>query len=101
MTYTVVIDNKALQDAQEAIDYYEEQQAGLGERFEKELNQQITLLEKNPFFRIRYDQIRCLPLNKFPYMIHFTIDEPAKTISVMAVFHTAQNPKKMEKTEVR
>jgi plasmid stabilization system protein ParE len=99
MTYSVVIDEKALQDAQEAIDYYEEQQAGLGGRFEKELNQQITLLEKNPFFRIRYDQIRCLPLKKFPFMLHFTIDESEKIIAVIAIFHTAQHPKKWKKKE--
>lgn len=33
MTYTIYIDNRAIIDIQKAIDYYDEQQVGLGEIF--------------------------------------------------------------------
>jgi len=38
MAFTFIIDTRAISDIQEAIDYYDEQQAGLGKRFEAELN---------------------------------------------------------------
>ena len=53
MVFTLVIDPRAIRDVQEAIDYYDEQQAGLGEKFEIALNKNLLILEKNPFFRIR------------------------------------------------
>ncbi len=75
MSYSTILDPRALFDIQEAIDYYEDQEPGLGERFESALNQSILMLEQTPFFQVRYDNIHCLPLKKYPYMIHFSIDE--------------------------
>lgn len=66
MAFTIIIDTRAISDIQEAIDYYDEQQAGLGKRFEAELNSLLVFLEDNPFFCIRYDHVRCLPMKKFP-----------------------------------
>lgn len=92
MAYLVIIDPRALRDVQEAIDYYEEQQPGLGEKFEQVLNRYFLKLEKSPVFQIRYDQVRCLPLKKYPYMIHFAVDEKNKSVTVYAVLHTARTP---------
>jgi|GEM_PF-2553306 len=66
MAYTAVIDPRAMQDVQKAIEYYDEQQPGLGEEFENQLNEHLLLLEKNPFFQIRYDDIHCLPFETLP-----------------------------------
>ena len=93
MAFTLVIDPRAILDVQNAIDYYDEQQAGLGERFEATLNKLLLTLEKNPLFRIRYDDVRCLPVNKFPYMVHFTVDEINSLVTVRAVFHSSRDPK--------
>jgi toxin ParE1/3/4 len=38
--------------------------------------------------------VRCLPLKKFPAMIHFTIDEKANAVVVWAVLNTYLDPKK-------
>ncbi len=92
MAFTAFVDRRAIQDIQQAIDYYEEQQPGLGERFEAHLNEYLAKLEQNPFFQIRYDDVHCLTLKKYPYMIHFTIDEDQKLITVVAVFNTSRNP---------
>jgi plasmid stabilization system protein ParE len=94
MSFEVLIDPLAVQDIQDAINYYEEKSAGLGKKFENELNEQILFLAKNPFLRTRYENVRCLVLNVFPFMIHFTIDEDLKTITIRAVFHTSINPQK-------
>ncbi|MBW6497158.1 MAG: type II toxin-antitoxin system RelE/ParE family toxin [Bacteroidales bacterium] len=96
MVFFIEIDPKAIGDIQRAIDYYDEQQVGLGKRFESTLNKHLLTLRENPFFSIRYDQVRCLPLKKFPYMVHFTVDEENSIVTIRAVFHTSLNPQKWE-----
>ena len=92
MAYSLVIDPRATQDVQQAINYYEERQHGLGKKFENALNKQLLRLQQNPFFQIRYDGVRCLPLKKYPYMVHFTIDEDSQLIIVRSVFNTSRDP---------
>lgn len=92
MAFTIVLDPRAVRDIQESIDYYEEQKLGLGKRFEKHVDHSLSILIKNPFFQVRYDEVRCLPLIKFPHMIHYTINEEKKVVIVRAVFHTAKDP---------
>ncbi|MCB0430805.1 MAG: type II toxin-antitoxin system RelE/ParE family toxin [Flavobacteriales bacterium] len=91
MLYVLVLDPLAIRDIQQAIDYYDEQKAGLGSRFENALNKHLLTLEKNPFFSIRYDEVRCLPLKKFPYMVHFSVSENDRLVIVRAVFHTSRD----------
>ncbi|MCF8257574.1 MAG: type II toxin-antitoxin system RelE/ParE family toxin [Flavobacteriales bacterium] len=93
MEFEVIILATALADVQDAVDYYDEQSIGLGEKFEAELNAFLITLESNPFFQNRYDEVRCLPLKKFPYMVHFTVDRQAQLVVVHAVFHTSLHPK--------
>ena len=97
MAFILVIDPKAIRDIQETIDYYDEQEAGLGERFEVALNKHLLTLENNPLLRIRYDNVRCLPLKKFPNMVHFTVAKESSLVTVRALFHTARDPKNWKK----
>lgn len=97
MVYKIVISPLAINDIQQAIDYYDEQQPGLGEKFESALNEYLLVLRKHPLFQLRYDEVRCLPLPKFPFMIHFTVSETENIVSIHAVFHTAKNPKNWKK----
>ena len=90
--FKVIILPKALSNIQDAVDYYDEQQIGLEERFKNYLNTYIVALQENPFYQIRYDEIRCLPLKKFPFMLHYNIDEKEKAIEILALVHTSQNP---------
>jgi hypothetical protein len=57
MAFVTVIDPGAMQDIQQALDYYEDQEPGLGKQFESTLNDSLLKLEKNPFFQIRYDDV--------------------------------------------
>jgi len=93
MKYNLKIEPEAHFDVQEGIKWYNEQQKGLGKRFHKEVKDYFRSLTINPFYTIKYDNIRCLPLNVFPYTIHFSINETVKTIIVRAVFQTSQDPK--------
>lgn len=90
--YKISISNKALKEIQETVSYYENFSIGLGKRFSLEVKQSVKVLQKNPFFQIRYDEIRCLPLRKFPCMIHFFVDIENKFVEIFGVINTSQNP---------
>jgi len=92
MKFEINIDKKAKSDIDKGFDYYNEQQKGLGKKFMSDVSAALTTLEKNPFFQVRYDDYRCLPLKKFPYMIHYIVDESVLRVIIYAVTHTSQNP---------
>ncbi|RQP17747.1 type II toxin-antitoxin system RelE/ParE family toxin [Parapedobacter defluvii] len=92
MAFRILIDEDVRMDIQESIDWYNEQKQGLGKQFYTQVKATINRLRSNPFFQIRYDDVRCLPIKRFPFMIHFTVDESKKKVVVRAVFHTSRAP---------
>ena len=93
MSYKLKIDKAALNDFQQSIEWYELQLSGLGIRFKTKAKKQINSLKVNPqLFSIKYNEIRCRKIDKFPFLIHYKIDDELKTITVFAVLHTSRNP---------
>ncbi|MFZ4797460.1 MAG: type II toxin-antitoxin system RelE/ParE family toxin [Bacteroidia bacterium] len=92
MSFVVKIEKRAINDISNSIEYYNIQQKDLGNKFVKEVNKAINKISINPFYQIRYDDVRCILVNKFPFMIHFSIDEINEVIKIFAVIHTARNP---------
>lgn len=97
MSFKIKIGAAAIDDIQEGIDWYNQQQNLLGQKFLADIKAHITLLKNNPHFQIRYDNVRCLPLKKFPFMIHYTLDEKENLVVVRAVFNTSIDPKLWQK----
>lgn len=97
MAFKIKIEPDARLDIQESIDWYNKQQKGLGKKFHSAILNSIESLIKSPHFEMRYDNVHCLPLNKYPFMIHFTIDEVKKIVVIRAIFHTSLNPDKWKK----
>ena len=95
--FKIILDTRAIQDIQDAINYYNQQQPGLGEYFLNSVNNSFFILVKNPFYQIRYDDVRCLPIKKFPYITHFTVDETQQVVKVYALINTYRNPDKFWK----
>jgi mRNA-degrading endonuclease RelE of RelBE toxin-antitoxin system len=92
--YKVKIDPEALADIQEITYWYNEVQAGLGKRFQKAAIKQINSLNKDPqVCAIRYKELRCILVKKFPYMVHFYINNENNTVEILAVISTDRNPK--------
>jgi hypothetical protein len=97
MIYKVVIEPRAILDIQDAIDYYESKQNGLGEYFSHVVDENIETLTRSPFFQIRYKDYHGFPIRKFPFILLYYIDEKLKTIYIMSVFNTSLNPSKHPK----
>jgi hypothetical protein len=66
--YLIKIFPEALQDIQKATNWYNDQLAGLGERFQKQTIKQINKLKISAeLYAIRYNNVRCMVIKKFPY----------------------------------
>jgi len=90
--YNFKIEPEVFNEIQSGIDFYNAKRNGLGKRFWDEINSNFKIIRKNPFFQIRYANVRCVPLKKFPFMIHFTVDEKNKEIIIRNIFHTLRDP---------
>ena len=46
----------------------------------------------SPFATVRYDNIRCAQVKKFPYLVHYHIDEIQGIVTIIAVYSTHRAP---------
>jgi plasmid stabilization system protein ParE len=92
--YKVKIEPEALADIQEITNWYNNARPGLGKRFQNTTIKQVNSLNKDPhMYAVRYKEIRCMTVKKFPYMVHFYINHENNTVEVLAVISTSRNPK--------
>ncbi|MFA5971540.1 MAG: type II toxin-antitoxin system RelE/ParE family toxin [Lentimicrobiaceae bacterium] len=92
--YKIKIEPEALGDIQDITNWYNEAQAKLGKKFQDTTIAKINRLSKDPqIFAIRYQEIRCMQVPKYPYMVHFYINEETNIVEVLAVISTNRNPK--------
>ena len=94
MLYNIIISLDAQDDIFQATDYYHTIHPNLALKFEEELYSFFNILERSLYFDIRYDDYRVIPLDIFPYLLIYRIDEDLFEIEIKAVFHTSQNPEK-------
>ncbi|MCP2026397.1 hypothetical protein L1276_001541 [Flavobacterium sp. HSC-32F16] len=90
--YKTIILPRAKLEVDEAAFYYESTKKGLGKLFYKEFKNYALTLKTFPLFEEKYNIVRTLPLKKFPYTIHFTVDEINKIVAVHAVTSNYQDP---------
>jgi hypothetical protein len=92
--YELNIDIEAIEDIQQATDWYNEQLQGLGTRFQAQVRVQINSLKiSHNKYAIRYKSVRYMLIRKFLYLVHFVVDDRKSTVEVIAVIHTSRNPK--------
>jgi len=96
MKYTLYLQTAAIQDIQEAYDWYEGQKTGLGYTFLAAVGDILAVIEQNPLVFIKvYKEKRRAVLQKFPYNIIYVVE--ADLIRVSAVVHGKQDPNKWQK----
>jgi mRNA-degrading endonuclease RelE of RelBE toxin-antitoxin system len=90
--YSVSFSKKALSDIQQTINYYEAIQEGLGEKFRINLTAVLERIRRNgKFASIRYDNIRCARVRRFPFLVHYQIFSN-NNVLIVAVYSTYQKP---------
>ena len=93
MNYKINIFPHAANDIKEIVLWYNQKSPGLGKQFTKNIKNTVKILRENPFaFAIKYENKRVVSAKKFPYLIHYKIDELKKEVIILAVLHTKRNP---------
>lgn len=89
---TLRIHTHAKRDVQHAVDFYDEVDPKITDKFLKELFSTFSVIEERPrAFQRKYKDTRVAYLRKFPFGIHYELVE--EEILVLAVLHTSRNPR--------
>jgi toxin ParE1/3/4 len=96
-SFSVRVLASAETDLDEAFEYYSGINPELGQRFIKHIDSALNDLKENPYYQIRYDNFRMKIVRKFPYVIHYTLDENRKIVFVYGIRKSYQNPDKYPK----
>lgn len=94
MGYKIFVSPRAQKEIENAIDYYALYSTDAPVNFIAVLKESYKVLEINPFFRVRYKNIRALKIKRFPHSLFFIINENINTVKVLSCFHNKRNPNK-------
>ena len=92
MSFVVKILKRADLELEEIFLYYESISNDLADKFLSEYENHLITLENIPFFQVKHNIIRKLPIKKFPYTIHFRVEENEKIVYIEAVSCDYQDP---------
>ena len=85
--------DRAKDDLEQAIEWYEQKRKGLGLEFLDTLQLILkNILEHPEMYAVRYADYRVCTLKKFPFSIFYTA--MPEEIIIHAIFHNRQNPDK-------
>ncbi len=94
MNYEIIFESRATRELFEEWIWYEERQAGLGDKFENEVYKRIEQIKQNPErYPSRKKAFRESKIKRFPFLIIYKILEEEKIIFITSIFHTSRNPK--------
>ncbi len=91
--FNVILNDAVADEIQEAVNYYKEKQKSLGKRFYKAAKKTLKSLENDALlFQVKYKNVRCVKVEKFPYLIHYKVNQKLNIVQVFAVICTHKNP---------
>jgi hypothetical protein len=84
-------------DIQQQVDYYRKETNSntLGKRFAKAVKNEVFRLKNHALqYEVKYDDVRCLPIPKFPVRVHYRVNETENSVKVEAIIGTSESPDK-------
>ena len=91
MTLALVIDPEAESDYEEAYNFYESRQFGLGEDFGDAVEAVFNRITKSPkFYGLVHKTTRRGLVIGFPFCVYYQVE--SIRIRVISVFHTSRDP---------
>ena len=97
MAYRIIVSPRALKEIENSIDYYALYSTDTPVSFISALKEAYSTLEINPFFRVRYINVRALKIKKFPHSLYFVINKDKNIVKIISCFHNKRNPNKRPK----
>lgn len=95
MSYVLRFENRVISDLQKVKDYYDNQNAHKAvSTFFHEFKAAIEKIKETPqFYGIRYKNVRCKQIKRFPHLIHYRFDKRFNVVVILAVLSSYQkNP---------
>ena len=91
MSFQLVVNPRASEDAVEAAVWYEKQRKGLGREFVESIDEGVASILDNPYkFGILRENFRRIVINRFPFGIFYLIEN--NTVVILAVWHFKRKP---------
>lgn len=91
MSLPVVLRPEAIRDAEEARDYLEAEQLGLGEDFLNRLDESLARLSEMPeMYGLVGRNLRAARLRRFTYVVYYRVH--SDRIEVIAILHGRRDP---------
>lgn len=91
--YKIILTENARLDIQEAIDWENSRATGLGAYFFRCLQEKIDDLKITPGMgSIRYHEVRCTVVKKFPYIIHYHVPLIGNEVIILRILHASRKP---------
>lgn len=95
MNYQLVFEPSAIAEYSDAFKWYEDQYKGLGLDFEEKVDECLLKVSMSPkIYSLLGKRFRQANVNKFPYVIIYSIEEETQRIIIYSIFHTSRRPKK-------
>lgn len=94
MTFQLKFHPLAEQDYVDAYQWYENEQKGLGQRFEKMVDHRLQMISQNPEnYHLCKAPYREVAVEFFPYTIVYKMNKRKKTVFITAIYHTKRSPR--------
>jgi toxin ParE1/3/4 len=91
LAYRIIVDPAVRLDIIENIEWYNKAQPGLGIKFYQQVQAVFKTICKNPHaFAIRYKTFHTATVRKFPFMVHYFIDDER---NIVVVTSTSYQPR--------
>lgn len=88
MRYSIELTRNASSDLARAIEWENERSPQLGKRLTAQLERKFASLMVTPYLgSIRYENVRCTPIDIFQYLIHYVVDDTRKTVIILRILH--------------
>jgi toxin ParE1/3/4 len=94
MTFRVIAEADAARDWNEAVDWYEEHEPGVGLRLDDAIRAFLQTLSHQPerFLLATRLTRKAKMLGPWPYSVYFAINPEFREVKVLAIWHGARNP---------
>ena len=91
MNRRLTIQPEAADEANDAFNWYEDRQPGLGHEFYRELTRCLEFILEHPqMAQVAHRDLRKRRLDRFPYLVVYRDSE--SEVAVVSIFHGSRNP---------
>jgi toxin ParE1/3/4 len=92
MIYKIIVSPRAQKEIENAIDFYALYSKNAPINFLTALKESFKVLSANPFFTIKYKEVRALKLKRYPHSLYFVVNEDKSIVKILSCFHNKRNP---------